>query len=145
MMWRSKGFSRAARRSRRGACLVALLAAMLLALPMAHCAEVRGAATGHHPHVAMSAEVIDHDHAVAAGPLDGHCLLHFDHCIAEPVLRATAETVPAQHMVLLAPAPAVLLVAGADDIFSAGPRDPPCRMPALGGRATLTRLCIARR
>ncbi|BCK57964.1 hypothetical protein [Nocardia wallacei] len=146
MMGRSNGFSRAAGGSRRGACLVALLAALLLTLPMAHCAEAGGvAAPGHHTHAAISAAVVDHAHTVAGSPLDIHCVLHFDHCLASPVLRATAETVPAQHMLLLAPAPAVLLVAGADDIFSAGPRDPPCRLPARGGRATLTQFCIARR
>ncbi|WP_280277014.1 hypothetical protein [Nocardia wallacei] len=149
MMWRSKAFSRAAGGSRRGAYVAALLTALLLALPMTHCAEARGLAAGHHTHAAMSAEtagpVRDHAHTVAGGPLDGHCLLHFDHCRAEPVVRGTAGSVPAQHMVLLALAPAVLLVADSDDIVSAGPRDPPGRMPALGGRATLTRLCIARR
>ncbi|WP_280188373.1 MULTISPECIES: hypothetical protein [Nocardia] len=130
---------------------MALLAAVLLVVPMIDCSAARGevhihASTPEVPaHHLASSSVGDHIHAVIIDSMDGHCFAHLDHCIAKSVVRGAAENLPPQQL-LFALASALLVVVAARGIAPGGVRGPPIsRVPVVGGRATLTQFCIARR
>ncbi|UGT70909.1 hypothetical protein LTT66_12470 [Nocardia gipuzkoensis] len=130
---------------------MALLAAVLLVVPMIDCSAARGEVhihasapegPGHH---LTSSSVGGHVHAVIVDSVDGHCWAHLDHCIAKSVVRGAAENLPPQQL-LFALVSALLVVVAARGIAPGGVRGPPIsRVPVVGGRATLTQFCIARR
>ncbi|WP_157838486.1 hypothetical protein [Nocardia farcinica] len=132
--------------------MVALLAAVLVVVPLIDCSVARGdvhvhasahAGAGHH---LASSPGGDHVHAVIIDALDGHCLAHLDHCIAKSVVRGAAENLPPQKLLLFALASALLAAVAARGVAPGGVRGPPIsRVPVAGGRATLTQFCIARR
>ncbi|WP_024804093.1 hypothetical protein [Nocardia sp. BMG51109] len=129
--------------------MAALLAVVLLVVPMVDCSTARAHAQTHASvhvgagHSAHSAN--DHAHAVVVDVLDGHCVAHFDHCVAKSVLRAPENLAP-QHLLLFALMSAILVVGGVRRTVSGSVRGPPIAwVPVAGGRAIVTQFCIARR
>ncbi|WP_174188055.1 hypothetical protein [Nocardia barduliensis] len=136
-------------RLRLGGSVVALLIAVLLVVPMLDCALHGNDAHRHtsfvsHPgHLAPSAvEHIAHDFVF---PPADDCAPHLTHCIVESVLPSAVVHVPPLN--ILAFAFAVAFVAAAIGLSAvSGVRGPPrVYVPVAGGRATLTKFCIARR
>ncbi|WP_280478808.1 hypothetical protein [Nocardia asiatica] len=133
--------------------MVALLAAVLVVVPLINCSVARGEV---HIHASAHAGAVahhltpssggDHVHAVLGDGLDGHCVAHFDHCVTKSVVRGAAENLPPQPLLLFALTSALLAAVAAWGIAPGGVRAPPIsRVPVAGGRATLTQFCIARR
>ncbi|WP_043735427.1 MULTISPECIES: hypothetical protein [Nocardia] len=129
--------------------MAALLAAVLLVVPMVDCSTARAHA---HTHASVPAgvehfahSISDHANAVVVDVRDGHCVAHVDHCVAKSVLRAPENFAP-QHVLLFALASALVVAVGIRGTAAGGVRGPPIAWgPIAGGRATLTQFCIARR
>ncbi|MBF6338718.1 hypothetical protein IU450_22880 [Nocardia abscessus] len=130
--------------------MVALLAAVLLVVSMVDCSMTQGHVHIHHASAVSGVEHVvlsladDHGHAVTDDVLDGHCVAHFDHCLAKAAPRGAAENLVPQ-LLIFALTLAFLAVVGLRGITAGGVRGPPLsRVPVADGRATLTRFCIAR-
>ncbi len=130
--------------------VVALLAAVLLVVSMVDCSMTQGHVHMHHTSVVSGVEHVthsladDHGHAVTHDALDGHCVAHFDHCLAKAVPRGAAENFASQ-LLIFALTSAFLAAVGLRGITPGGVRGPPVsRLPVADGRATLTQFCIAR-
>ncbi|WP_041561503.1 hypothetical protein [Nocardia farcinica] len=128
--------------------MAALLAAVLLIVPMVDCSTA--AAHAHAASVPAGVEefahsMSDHAHAVVVDVRDGHCVAHVDHCVAKSVLRAPENFAP-QHVLLFALVSALVVAVGVRGTTAGGVRGPPIAWgPVAGGRAILTQFCIARR
>ncbi|WP_282783854.1 MULTISPECIES: hypothetical protein [unclassified Nocardia] len=134
---------RSSGRQRSRGQLSALIAVLLLIVPLIDCALVETAGHAHSP--ADTAVVLATGAAAdARAPLDhtvAQCLPDVEHCeqALPPVLAAGVPQLPAlPHWTALALA-AVLAWR-----LCGGVRGPP-PLPALAGRSLLTRFCISRR
>ncbi|MGY2123853.1 putative copper homeostasis (lipo)protein LpqS [Nocardia gipuzkoensis] len=127
-----------------------LLAAVLLVVSMVDCSMAQGHVHIHHTSAVSGVEHVtlslmdEHGPAVTHDVIDGHCVAHFDHCLAKAVPRGAAENLASQ-LLIFALTLAFLAVVGLRGITPSGVRGPPVsRLPVADGRAMLTQFCIAR-
>ncbi|MBF6237394.1 hypothetical protein IU474_09970 [Nocardia otitidiscaviarum] len=123
--------------------LPAVLAVLLLIVPLIDCALVETTGHTHSPADTAAVSAADISGATFA-PLDyltARCLPDTEHCekALPPLLAASAPQLPA-----LPDGMAVALLAVVALYPGGGVRGPP-PLPALGGRSLLTRFCISRR
>jgi hypothetical protein len=134
-------------RLRRGGCVIALLMAVLLVAPIIDCAPLGNdahpqatSAAGHF----LSSAVEGHDHGVVDGYIHD-CGPHLFLGIVKSVLPSRAENVLAPLLLMLVLAVALVATAAFQSAIG-GIRSPPvASLPAVDGRAILTKFCIARR
>lgn len=128
--------------------VLGLLAAVLLVVSMVDCSMAQG-----HVHIHSTSAGVEHvtlsladghGHAVTHDVIDGHCVAHFDHCLAKAVPRGAAENLASQLLIFTLTL-TFLAAVGLRGITPSGVRGPPVsRLPVADGRVMLTQFCIAR-
>ncbi len=133
---------------RRGAPILALLAAVLLVGLMIDCAAI--ADNGHDHTSAGSAanrstsSTIHSPSHPFADDATHPCGPHITHCVMKSVLPGGAGSTAISQLLWTVAVAAIMAVAVAA-MPTGGVRGPPVPVAASGGRVILTRFCIARR
>ncbi|MFX0573703.1 hypothetical protein [Nocardia nepalensis] len=143
-------------RLRLGSSALALLAAILLVMPMFDCA-LTGADTHSHVHtdgigfatahsdIPLTAAAHAAGSVAAVHPPWCACSPHAGHCVLKSVLPSSSWKTPTLLLLTMAMMAALgaVAIAPPHGVGVRGP--PPVRVPAGRGRLILTHFCIARR